>query len=90
MGDLAPGDVAHNARTEFINISGERSGRLAKPDQVGEADARLHDLCRQIVHVDVALVEGDDAGRCVVQHEALRHVVQGGVEPVLFRFQPLP
>ena len=40
------------------------------------------------VHIDVALVADDDAGGCVVQHEALRHVVERGVEPVLFRFQP--
>ena len=44
---------------------------------------------RQIVHVDIALVEGDEARRGVERHQSLDHVVQGGIEPVPFRFQPL-
>ena len=86
---LPCGDVAQDVRTEFIDVAVERSGILAMLDQVEEAAARLHDLCRQIVHVEIALVADDDARRGVIQHEALRHVVQRGVEPVLFRFQPL-
>ena len=58
-------------------------------DQVEEAASRLYDLCRQVIHVDVALVAGDDACGCVVQHEALRHIVQRGIEPLLLRFEPL-
>ena len=56
--------------------------------QVAEMTARLHDVGRQIVHVDVTAVEGDDARRGIERHQALDHVVQGGVEPAPFRFQP--
>ncbi len=51
--------------------------------------ARLHHVGRQIVHVDVALVEGDEARRGVERRQALDHVVERGIEPAPFRFQPL-
>ena len=89
VGDFSRRDVAQDVRTEFLDVAVERSGVLAMLDQVVEVAARLHDVCRQIVHIEIALVGGDDACRRVIQHEALRHVVQGGIEPVLFRFQPL-
>jgi hypothetical protein len=41
------------------------------------------------VHFDIAPVEGDEARRGVERHQALDHVVQGGIEPAAFRFQPL-
>ncbi len=58
-------------------------------DQVVEIAAGLHDVRRQVEHIDVALVDGDDARGRVVHHQALDHVVERGVEPVPFRFQPL-
>ena len=43
----------------------------------------------KLIHVEVALVEDDNARRGVVQHEPLDHVVERGVEPLPLGFQPL-
>ena len=88
-GDLSGSDVLHDGGAEFQDVAVERSGILAMLDQVEEVTPRLHDLGRQIVHVEVALVGGDDPCGGVIQHETLRHVVQRGVEPMLLRFQPV-
>ena len=87
--DLAARDVSHDGGAELIDVAVERSAVLAMLHQVAEMAARLHDVGRQVVHVDVAPVEGDDARRGVERHQALDHVVQRGVEPAPFRFQPL-
>jgi hypothetical protein len=83
---------SQNAR----NVAVEGSRVLAMLDKVVIVHARLHYIGRQVVHVDVALVEGDDAGRGVIQHKALRHIVERGVDLVLLclelllRLQVLP
>ncbi|MEH2524686.1 hypothetical protein V1288_002595 [Bradyrhizobium sp. AZCC 2176] len=41
------------------------------------------------MHVDIAPVEGDEPRRCVERHQSLDHVVERGIEPAPFRFQPL-
>ena len=56
---------------------------------LAEAAARLHDVGRQPVHLDIALVADDEPLRRIEQQQALRHVVDGGVEPLLFQRQPL-
>ena len=58
-------------------------------DNIAEMAARLYDRRRNPVHIDIALVAYDDTSRCVIQNKALRHIVQGGVEPVLFLIQSL-
>ena len=63
---------------------------LAVGDHVAETAARLDDIGRQAVHVEIALVADDEALRRIEQQQALRHVVDGGVEPLLFQRQPLP
>ena len=62
---------------------------LSMRDHVAETAARLHDLGRQAVHVDIALVADHEPLRRIEQQQALRHVVDGGVEPLLFQRQPL-
>ncbi len=88
MRDFTLCDVAHDRGAEFLDIAIERSRLFAMPDQVEKVAARLYDIRRQLVHVEIALVAQDDACLCVIQHEPLRHVVQGGVEPVFLQFQP--
>src|SRR5262249_58184878 len=74
-GDLALRDVAHDRVAEGAYVAVIRSGVLAVLDQVVIVQARLHHLRRQIVHVDVTLVEGDDAGRGGGPHKPLPHFV---------------
>ena len=58
--------------------------------QVVEAAARLHDLGRQAVQLDIALVADHDPLVGIKQQQALRDVVDGDVEPLSFqRLEPL-
>ena len=59
------------------------------PYRLTEVDAGFYDRRRQAVHVDVALIAYDDASRRVEKDQPLRHVVERGVEPVLFLLEPL-
>ena len=89
VSDLAARDVAHHQRAERIDVAIERPVVPAVLHQIAEMAARLHDIGRQIVHVDIAAVEGDDARRGIERDQALNHAVQRSVEPGPFRFQPL-
>ena len=82
-------DVAQHPRDILVDVAGERSGLLAMRDHVAETAARLDDLGRQPVHLDIALVADHEPLRGIEQQQALRHVVDGGVEPLLFQRQPL-
>ena len=53
-------------------------------DQVLHGAAGLDHIGRQPEHLDVALVADGNVRRCVVDDQALRHVVDGGVEALLF------
>ena len=57
---------------------------LAMLHQVAEVAARLDDVGRQAEHVDVAPVAGDDARRCVIQHQALRSCCSGRCRAAAF------
>ena len=89
MACLPSADVAQHAAQQFVDVAGEGSGGLAMRDDVAESAARLHDLRRQAVHLDIALVADDEPLRRIEQQQALRHVVDGGVEALLFQPQPL-
>ena len=82
-------DILQDLGAKFIGVAVKGSSFLAMPDKVQEVGARPHDLCRQTVHVDVAPVTGNDTRRSIIQHQPLRHVVKGGVEPMPLGFQPL-
>ena len=73
----------------FVVVAHERSGGLPVSDDIAEAAARLHDLGRQAIHVDIALVADHKPLRRIEQQQALRHVVDGGIQPLLFQLQPL-
>jgi hypothetical protein len=85
--DPALRDVVHDGGAEFVDVAVEEPALLAMLDQVAEMAARLRDVGRQLIHVEVAPVEGDDARGRVVQHQALDHVVERGVEPAPLGFQ---
>ncbi len=89
MAGLAAPDVLYDRLTELIDVAIERAAILAMLHQVAKMTARLDHVGRQVVHVDVALVEGDEASRGVERRKTLNHVVQGGIEPAPFRFEPL-
>ena len=87
---IAMRDVAQHPRHILVDVAGERSGLLSMSDHIAETAARLDDFGRQAVEVEIALVADDEALGGIEQQQALRHVVDGGVEPLLFQRQPLP
>ena len=86
---LSPFDLAEHAETIGVDVAHERSGGLAVRDDLAEAAAGLYHFGRQAVHVDVALVADDQPLRTIEQQQALRHVVDGGVQALLFKRQAL-
>ena len=82
-------DVAHDHFDVLVDVADERAGVLAVGDHLAEAAARLHDFGRKAVHLEIALVADDEMLSGIEQQEALRHVVDGGVETLLFQRQPL-
>lgn len=88
--DLALCDVLLEGRTKLLHIAAEGPSVLAVLDDVVKMAARLHDVRRQIEHLYVAAVEGDDARGGVVHNQSLDHVVERGIKPLPFQFQPLP
>ena len=83
------GDVAHHQLDVLIDVADERAGILAMGDHLAEAAARLHDFGREAVHFEISPVADDEMLLRVEQQEALRHVVDGGVEALLLQRQPL-
>src|SRR4051794_30487931 len=76
MGDLAFSNVLDDCRAKFLYISIERARVLAMLEQIEEMATWFDDVCREIVHVDVAAVAGDHASRRVIQNETLSHIVE--------------
>ena len=69
-----------------VDVADKGAALLAVPDQVAQMAAGLDDIGREAEHVDIALVADDEAPRGIEQQQALRHVVDGGVEMLaLFR-----
>ncbi|MEA2928489.1 MAG: hypothetical protein QOG38_917 [Hyphomicrobiales bacterium] len=64
------------AATVFPRIAIEVSVRLPETDNLFKGTAGPHDLRRELVHLDVALIANDKAPRRIEHHHALRHVVQ--------------
>ena len=88
-GGLAERDVADDGVAEFIDIAVKGSGLLAVRDQPLHGAARFDHLRRQSEHVEIGLVAGNDPRRCIIEHKALRNVVDGDRELTLLRRQPL-
>ena len=87
--DVAMRDVAQHHLEVLIDVADERAGFLAVGDHLAEAATRLHDLGREAVHFEIPLVADDEMLRRIEQQQPLRHVVDGGVETLLFQRQPL-
>ena len=83
--------MSRSTRATYWSTSpGNEPVALRCSDDVAEAVAGLHDLGRQAVHLDVALVADHELLRGVEQQQALGHVVDGTVEALLLQRQPLP
>ena len=89
VGDFSKCNIADDLGAELLDIAVERSGLLAVCDQVLHGAAWLGHLRRQTEHVDVAPVANRDPRRRIVEDEALRNIVHGGVEPLLLERQLL-
>ena len=86
---VALGDVAQHRIDIMIDVADERSGCLAMGNDVVKTAARLHDVGRQAVHFEIAMVADDQPLRRIEQQQPLRHVVDRGVEALLLDRQPL-
>ena len=90
VGGLPLRHVAQDVRAELVDIALERADPLAIGDQIAEMQAGPHHVRRQLVHIQIALVAQDDPRVRIVQQQALRHVVDGGIQPFLLeRESPL-
>jgi hypothetical protein len=67
-------------RAIFIDIARERSELLAQHDQIAQVATRLHRIGRQPEHVEIALIADHEVAGGAEEQQALRHVVDGGVE----------
>ena len=57
------------------------------PEQFPQRASGLHDVAREIVHLDVLAVADDDPLVRVEHDEALRHIVESRVEPGILVLQ---
>ena len=70
--------VAHriqNLGAIFFNVDVETAGRYSVLDQISQRAARLHDVARHPVHVDIAVVANQHALVGIDEDDPLRHVV---------------
>ena len=86
---VAQCDIAQHERYIMLDVALERAGGLAMGDDVVKRAAGFHDVRCQSVHLDIALVADHEALFCIEHQQALRHVVDRGVEPLFFKRQPL-
>ena len=86
-GGLAQRHAANDGGAKRLDIAVERAGLLAVLDQPPHRAALFGDVRRQAEHLQIRLIADDDARGGVVQHEALRNVIDGDAELTLFRGQ---
>ena len=63
-----------------IDVADKGAELLAMPDQVAQVTAGFDDVRRDAEHLDILLVADHQTASVVEQQQALRHVVDGGVE----------
>jgi hypothetical protein len=83
--------VAHPAQRigdVVLRVSPESPGALAMGEQVAQQDPRLCHHGIELVDFDVAIVAQHEPRGAVEHAEALRHVVEGGVETCTARADP--
>lgn len=73
-------DIAHDLAVVQVRIGIQQSDVPAVLDQLVQRAAGLHHLRRQPVHFEKAAVEHDDLFVGIEHAQALRHVVERGVE----------
>ena len=78
---LALGHLLHDLAAVRLDVALEQACILAMLEQLCERTARLHDVRRQAVHVEIAPVEQRDAALPVEYVEALRHIVDRVGQP---------
>ena len=71
-------------RTIFVDVALKGPGGLAMGNDLAERAAGFQYLRRQTVHLEVTLVANDKPLRGIEQQQALRHVVDRGVQALLF------
>ena len=80
-------DAQHHRLAILVDVGGEIAGLLPVDQQIAQRASGPHDLRGEPIHLDVAAVADDQAAARIEHAEALRHVVEGGVEPLVL--QPL-
>ncbi len=58
-------------------------------EQLRQGAARLHHIGGHAEHLDITLVGDDEPARSVEHQQALRHIIDGGVEALLFQLMLL-
>jgi hypothetical protein len=81
--------VSHDLCPVLFGIEGERSLRDLEREDIGERAAGLHDIGRETIHLDVALVAEHKLLVAVEQAEALRHMRDGHSQAPLLPAQAM-
>jgi hypothetical protein len=84
---LAPGHPVENVLHIAVHVAGEQSSLFAILDQALECAAWFNNLGRQLVHLEVARIEQDDAALRVKHVQSLRHVVERCREAAILLIQ---
>ena len=77
------GPVSIGVKNDLVSLDPVLQERL-------QGAAGPHDLARQIVHLEVTIVADDNPLVRIEHDEALRHIVEGGVEPGVLELQVEP
>jgi hypothetical protein len=78
---VALADAVKDALAIGIDIADEEAGVLPVLDQLMQRAARLHDVGRQLVHLQVTPIDQNNAALRIEHVQALRHVVDGAEQP---------
>jgi len=73
-------DAVEDGLRMLFGIFDQQSDLFAMPQQLDQRAARLHDIAREAVKIDVARIASDDARGRIKQTDALRDVVENGGE----------
>src|ERR1700722_15297631 len=79
--------MLQNSGTMFVDIALDRSRFFSMRYQIAKTATWFNPVGRQPVHLNVSLVAYDQPHRLIEQRQALRHVVDGGIEALLFQRQ---
>src|ERR1700676_5763850 len=89
MSNFPEPHVADDGAAKFVNIAVKGPGLFSMRDQLPHGAAGLGHVRGQPKHLDIALVANGNPRLRVVNHQALRNIVNGGVEALLLRLMLL-